>query len=436
MLTVKLIDATAKRATKEKRTITITDSTTRGVGSLRLRISRGGAALWVYRYTTSGGTRDDLVLGGYGDRAGCLTLAQARARAAELATLYRAGHRDIRAYLDAQAQAEAARLRATKEQAEREAAGNLGALMDAYVELLKTRGAASARDVENIFNSHVRTLPDMVAMRANAITAKDLRVIFDRMQQAGLRRALGKTRAALHAAFNLAARSEFDSTLPVGFRAFRVDANPVSSLPTYAQLSKPGERVLTHAEMRALLLALKEDPRASAKTLLVAIYLGGQRPSQLVRVTAQDVDFERGIITLHDGKGRRTHPRLHTLPITEAVHPILAGLMQINPSAPSLFSSDGTTTPHITTISKLAREIGGGAYRLGDIRRTAETELAAIGVAKDIRAQILSHELGGIQARHYDRHDYLAEKQDALVRWARHLDGIVAGNIVALRRGA
>jgi len=50
----------------------------------------------------------------------------------------------------------------------------------------------------------------------------------------------------------------------------------------------------------------------------------------------------------------------------------------------------------------------------GDLRRTVETRLAAARVGSDIRAQLQSHGLGGVQARHYDRHDYLAEKRAAL----------------------
>ena len=53
-----------------------------------------------------------------------------------------------------------------------------------------------------------------------------------------------------------------------------------------------------------------------------------------------------------------------------------------------------------------------------DLRRTAETHMAALGISSDVRAQIQSHGLGGIQARHYDRHDYMPEKRAALEKWA------------------
>lgn len=434
MLTVKEIEAARKRAIKTGKRLTLTDATTRGIGSLRLRLSPNGAAMWMYRYTKLDGTRDDLPMTVYGDEG--LSLDGARDKAAEYARLYRNGHKDLRAYLDELAAAESAALRQKQEDAKQAQAGSLGALLNAYVAYLEGRNAPSVKDVRNIIDLHVRCFPDLVKCRANAITPHDLRAIFDRQQANGLTRTLGKTRAILHSAFNLAAKSEFNSVIPRVFRDFSVSVNPAAVLPSYAEQSTPGERVLSHAEIRALVNALKTDNRVSAMALLVGLYLGGQRPKQLLRVTASDVDFERGIITLHDGKGRRARPRLHALPITDTIRPILETLVQVNGKAPSLFSSDGNTTIHMTTMSKLARTIGGGAYQLKDVRRTCETELAAIGIEKGIRAQILSHELGGIQNRHYDRHDYLDEKRDALNRWERHLDGIAAGNVVSLRRGA
>lgn len=55
-----------------------------------------------------------------------------------------------------------------------------------------------------------------------------------------------------------------------------------------------------------------------------------------------------------------------------------------------------------------------------------ETRLAAEGVHMDVRAQLQSHGLGGVQARHYDRHDYLDEKRAALETLYRLLTGASA----------
>jgi len=47
--------------------------------------------------------------------------------------------------------------------------------------------------------------------------------------------------------------------------------------------------------------------------------------------------------------------------------------------------------------------------------------LAALGVSSDILAQAQSHGLVGVQARHYDRHNYMAELRSTLEAWNQHL---------------
>ena len=73
------------------------------------------------------------------------------------------------------------------------------------------------------------------------------------------------------------------------------------------------------------------------------------------------------------------------------------------------------------------------SVRLSDIRRTAETLAASKGISRDVRAQIQSHGLSGVQARHYDKHDYREEKRRSLESWAAVLRGELGGNVLLLR---
>jgi integrase len=158
------------------------------------------------------------------------------------------------------------------------------------------------------------------------------------------------------------------------------------------------------------------------------LYLGGQRTDQLIRVTRADVDLNAKTIRLYDPKGRRQQPRVHVLPMTPTVLSIVreriadgmapdARLFPVANNGKRALSavvgaiSDGMKSPR-------------GTFQLRDIRRTCETMMAAIGVSKDIRAQIQSHGLGGVQALHYDRHDYAPEKSEALTKWGRHLQKV------------
>jgi hypothetical protein len=48
-------------------------------------------------------------------------------------------------------------------------------------------------------------------------------------------------------------------------------------------------------------------------------------------------------------------------------------------------------------IRDISIKMAGEPFRLGDIRRTAETMLTAMGFGSDLRGQLLSHGLGGVQ---------------------------------------
>ena len=82
-----------------------------------------------------------------------------------------------------------------------------------------------------------------------------------------------------------------------------------------------------------------------------------------------------------------------------------------------------TISAAVTQISKDMVEAGEARspFEMRDIRRTCETMFAAMGISSEVRAQIQSHGLGGVQNRHYDRHSYMAEKREVLVKWVNKL---------------
>lgn len=57
--------------------------------------------------------------------------------------------------------------------------------------------------------------------------------------------------------------------------------------------------------------------------------------------------------------------------------------------------------------------------------------MASLGIHKDVRAQVQSHGLGGVQDRHYDRYEYMAEKKAAITAWQDYLDLQAFGNPMA-----
>ena len=69
------------------------------------------------------------------------------------------------------------------------------------------------------------------------------------------------------------------------------------------------------------------------------------------------------------------------------------------------------------TLAGWAHEVVGEkieGFQLKRIRSGIETLLAANSVSREVRGHLQSHGLTGVQARHYDGHDYMAEKSKAI----------------------
>ena len=74
-------------------------------------------------------------------------------------------------------------------------------------------------------------------------------------------------------------------------------------------------------------------------------------------------------------------------------------------------------------------------WTLHDLRRTARSLLTRAGVDSRVAERVMGHAIPGIEGV-YDRHDYFAEKADALDRLARLIDRIInppdQTNVVAM----
>ncbi len=419
----------------------LSDGGARGAGRLTARITRDATLLY-FQYFHDGRLQR-VALGPY-DETGArgLSLVAARDRAAELAALYRSGTTDLQAHLRREKEAREAEARAAEEAARRAAEdaqrGTLRQLLEAYTRHLERQGKQAAGDVKSIFTLHVfEADPALAARRAAEIGPEVLAGLIGRVVEAGKGRTAGKLRSYLRSAYALAAASHTDPKAPLALRSFGVRVNPAASIAALSEFNKARDRHLSAPELGAFLRrveALEAGPKRDA--LLLTLLLGGQRPAQLLRVTAADVDLDGETITLRDAKGKRKQPRRHVLPLVSEAATILRARIDGKAATAPVFSTDGETAMRHETLSVVVADISKAMVKAGearepfqlrDLRRTCETLLASLGVSSDVRAQLQSHGLGGIQARHYDRHGYEIEKRRALELWARHLERLKGG---------
>ena len=316
----------------------------------------------------------------------------------------------------------------------------LRALLESYVRLLDAKGKKrSAASTRSAFKCHVFTDKVIASMPANEVTSHHVAALIRKVQEAGKIRAAGILRSYISAAYNAARKAPFTATLPAELIPYNIESNPVEAVPAIAVAA--GNRTLSADEMKAYITHLGDT--LADKALRLALLAGGQRIAQLLRVTVADFDPELGTLRLFDPKGKRTTPREHLLPLASKATSLVAELVERakEGNTAKLFTSHDETMMALETPGKRVTEIctvmGCDRFNLRDIRRTCETMLAGMSISRDTRAQLLSHGISGVQAAHYDRHDYFKEKQAALVAWEARLDEIATGkkrsNVVRLQ---
>jgi integrase len=197
---------------------------------------------------------------------------------------------------------------------------------------------------------------------------------------------------------------------------------------------QPRTRVLVDEEIRAFWQALEAS--GVRKATQFALKLGlvtAQRPGE-IRL-AQKSELRLGlaeplwIIPSEHSKNRRPH----VVPLSPMAARLFSEAAAIAPASPLVLPGpDGVDLPAAKTViptamanlfrSHLADLPSATPH---DLRRTAATGMRALGVPRETVSLVLNHASVGVTAQHYDHHEGMPERRDALTRWAAHLEHII-----------
>jgi integrase len=370
------------------------DDTLPGFG-LRLRAT--GRHVWVYQFKI-GGRQRKVTIGPYP----AVTVAKARDIAADLAARVRLGH-------DVQAERLA---RVTK------ATHTFGFLVERY---LAFQGTAlrprSLLEVRRHLLVHCRPL------HALALDTVDRRTIAEH---------LNAVEAASGHTVRNRVRSSAGAMFAWGMREGLTETNP--TVGTNVREEKSRERVLSDNELRDIWQHL---PASDYGTIIKLLALTGCRVSEIAGLRWSEVDTDLGVICLPPSRTKNGRP--HEIPLSGTIHDLLSqqprqgSRDQIFGRGPNGFIGMGKAK------RLLDQQISVSDWRHHDLRRTAATRLADIGIPPHIVEQILNHQSGhraGV-AGVYNKSLYRNEVAHALARWDQHIAAIVSGepnNIATLRR--
>ena len=182
--------------------------------------------------------------------------------------------------------------------------------------------------------------------------------------------------------------------------------------------------MLTDFELTQVILAARKigGPYGGIVELLA---LTGQRREEVAGSTWDEFDLDQRIWTLP--KARTKNAKQHSVHLSAQA---IAVLKCMKKQGTFVFSVYGTTP--FRDFSNAKRELddmsGVKNWRLHDLRRSCVSGLACLGIPPHVADKILNHQAGTISgvAAVYQRHEFLVERQEALERWGRHIEYIVA----------
>src|SRR6516162_7485270 len=202
-----------------------------------------------------------------------------------------------------------------------------------------------------------------------------------------------------------------------------LDQSPAEGVPLPAR-EVARDRVLTDQELAQVILAARKIG-GSYGGIVELLALTGQRREEVAGLEVEELDLAQGVWTIP--KSRTKNAKTHVVHLSKQS---IALLRRLDRRGRCVFSPLGTKPFQNFGKAKhvLDQLSGVTGWRLHDLRRTCVSGMARLGVAPHVADKILNHQAGTISgvAAVYQRHEFLAERREALERWGAHVAAIVA----------
>ncbi len=399
------------------------------ITGLYLVLQPSGAKSWALRYRAAGKPAK-LTLGPYPT----LDLANARRRAQEaLGGIARGKNPAAEKKAAREAQKAAS---STADRVETVAAS----FIEKYVK--RNVGESWAREAERLLTKEIN--PRLGSKRLGEVKKSDIHDLLDEIVDRGAPIVANRTLAVFRRLCNWAVERGI------------IDTSPCDKIKAPAA-EESRDRVLTDDEVRLAWGAFERVgwPFGQIAQLLL---LTGARRDEVASARWNEIDLNASTWTI--AKERSKNGIAHEIPLSEAATNILRSLPRIGDKRDALiFSTTGRTpvsgfsrakeavdTEILVALKERAVESGltpedvlaPERWTLHDLRRTAASGMAGLGIAPHVVEAVLNHRSGTIKgvAAVYNRYTYAAEKRQALDAWARRLGVIAAGaeasNVVEL----
>ena len=312
--------------------------------------------------------------------------------------------------------------------------GTLEQLLESYLSAMEADGKRSVKSVRQSLQTYViDPFPQLVDKNASTIEADDIVEILRRMISNGITTHSNRVRSYLSAAFNHGLKQEHNPRHYTKEAVkFNLKYNPVSPVPKQDDFERVGDHVISEEEIKTVWDELENE--SLIVSLLVKLALAtGQRAGELNRIKWADVDFEEETMTIPSTVSKNKTD--HVVPLCNIAMSVINSLHELTGECEHLFTRThkgkllNGKILHNATIAGVIRafckqkEIDKFIAR--DIRRTFKTLAGKAGISKEIRDRLQNHALKDVSTKHYDRYDYLTEKQQGMKVWNDFLELII-----------
>jgi integrase len=164
--------------------------------------------------------------------------------------------------------------------------------------------------------------------------------------------------------------------------------------------------------------------------LFQTLLLTAQRLNETASMEWAEVDLDAKLWVIPRGKAKSD--RAHEVQLSEPVIALLRSLPSLGPNVFTGKSGRGVTgfTSGKDRLEAAIQRVGGATiekFTLHDLRRTAASGMARLGIAPHVVDRILNHSSGVIRgvAAVYNRFEYQGERRAALAAWAFYVTSLL-----------
>lgn len=417
-----------------------------GHGSLVARITPSGERLFYFRYVDSQGKRATYPIGSYSrDGVSMMTLADARKRTAELATLHKNGIRDIREYIEAEQltavaarNAEMARLENERAQAEAAAAvlaarQTVTTVFERWMKIDIANRKDGGAEVRRMFEKDV--LPYIGNRFVADVKKGDITEVTDTMLARGVNRAAKIAFSLMRQMFRFAVDRDL------------IEHDPTASIrkAKIGQRDTERDRVLSAEEIKLLAKNIQDARLLITTEAAIWIALATCcRIGELLGARWEEVNLEAKTWVIPSQNSKNGKPlliylsdfavrqfeRVKTISSkSEWCYPNTNNSGPVSSKTVTKQLGDRQRQPNQGVMSRRSAKphallLTGGKWTPHDLRRTGATMMTALGVLPEVAERCLNHTEEKQVKRIYQRHSYAKEMSDAWFLLGQHIETI------------